>query len=176
MVVIIFLLRISGVGAADKFKIDFPVPVHYEMTGMVSGDIPAEVAFKSGTIDIALSQVPALVFSIHIIALLMTLGVIIYCTRLFLKSIYSIGAGQVFHIDNINRFTRIGLVMTVASFLPPLYLIVVHTGLSPDFEGVKFGYSYGPKLELLLSGLFLMVIAETFKRGLEIQEENELTV
>jgi len=176
MVAIIFLLRLSEVKAADKFKVGFPVPVHYERSGVVSGDMAAELEFEEANIEIALSGVPTSVFAINILLILLVLGVIIYCTRLFLKSIKSIGEGEVFHIDNINRFKRIGLLMVVSSFLPPFYLFSILAGLSPEFEGVRFTYSYGPNLGLMLSGFFLIVIAEIFKRGLEIKEENELTV
>jgi hypothetical protein len=176
MVVFIFLMRVSGVKAADKFKIDFSVSAHYELPGIVSGNIPAEIEFEEGAIDIALSDVPTWFFSIHILLLLLVLGVIIYASRLLLKCINSIGQGEVFHVDNINRFRRVGLIMSIAALLPPFYLFAVLMGLSPEFEGVRFNYAFGPNWGLMISGFFLIVMAEAFKRGLEIKEENELTV
>ena len=176
LIVVISLLHVLGLLKVGNIKVDFPVAVHYELQGVVSGDIPAEVEFEEATIDIALNDIPILLFAIHIVLLLFILGLMIYCARLFLQSINSIGKGEVFHIDNINRFKRIGIIMAVSALLPPFYLFAVLTGLNPDFEGVIFNYAFGPNWGLLLSGFFLMVMAEVFKRGLEMKNENDLTV
>ena len=176
LLILMLIIRLSGIGWADKLDLNLKTGVNYEIEGFVKNSIPAELEFNEATIHLKLSEIKLPVFLLHTVSVGLVLFAMIYCTRLFLSNINSIIDGQVFNLHMAERFKRIGYIMSAFSLLPPVYLFVVMTLLDPEFEGVSFRYSFGPNWSLLLSGLFLIVVSEMVVKGLELQNENELTI
>ncbi len=100
----------------------------------------------------------------------------------FLKEIFnSANEEKIFTIKNAHRIRNIGLALIFGGFLNLLhgfFLSDYVREIIMEFGKMKFQTSFfvfGPQNSFFL-GFLLLALSQVFKRGVEIQEENELTV
>lgn len=103
-----------------------------------------------------------------------TLRVLVYLYR-FINSVQN---GKVFNEENASRLTRMGYYCTIIPFLLFGFNLIGYLngvgnktlGISDIIKHVDF------EIWLLIFGLTLLTIAFVFKKGIIINQENELTI
>ena len=97
----------------------------------------------------------------------------IYCFYLFRKTLRYFQRVKPFHIDVIDNFNRIGLLLTIIGISGAVLHFLAQLILTSQFK-VYVGIS--PQIMITCLGLFFMVLSEVFKIAKAAKEENELTV
>jgi hypothetical protein len=103
------------------------------------------------------------------------------------KFIHSLKHNDTFTLSNVRYLTAIGIMLLLIEPLYWLGRLVVRTWIENNFTitfiessaASKIGFSLGSGSFLsnwIAAGLLVLVIAEVFKQGLRIKEENDLTV
>lgn len=97
----------------------------------------------------------------------------------FIRFIVSVNRGQIFDSINVVRLARIGWMLIAAG------LLEVCSGISQTFlvgaigfvsDGYMLKASWLPPFSEMLLGLFALMLAAIWKRGLAMQKEQELTI
>ncbi len=118
-----------------------------------------------GGVDIAIGALTLIVF----IFLLIYLG----------KFIISINKGRIFVRENSKRLNSISICLLIMAFLSVISGIVTYTMFSSlNIKGATLDVS--PNWEIpwtnLLLGFITMLIAQTWKRGIMLREDQEMTI
>lgn len=84
---------------------------------------------------------------------------------------------QHFSKTNVNRLRIIAAIITVVPFLQLSFSLVINAILNANlklgpFINLSPSFNYG----LLITGLFLFAVIQIFKIGIELEEENKMTV
>ncbi|MUP45973.1 DUF2975 domain-containing protein [Gramella sp. BOM4] len=137
--------------------LDLPRPASMKLTSWLSLDLTGSEALPQGQFNI-------LVFFLKIIAKNILL---ILALESLIKCFGSIKTYRAFQETNTYQFKRIGKLLVYC-------FIIVSLDLSYEEENFRIGFS--PELTYLLLGLLSLVIAEVFKEGNRLREENELTI
>ena|GEM_PF-5963823 len=132
--------------------------------------IKVEYEYKNQLIKIPADKVGApLALSNYLLGLL-GFSIFIYITRLFLKFLRSVESDEVFTFLNIKRLQKIAYTLIIYSVFLPLYRMIMTYIIMPP----RFHFSW--EFNYLFFGIFLLVITEVLKAGLNIKSENELTI
>ncbi|NII81927.1 DUF2975 domain-containing protein [Pedobacter riviphilus] len=94
------------------------------------------------------------------------------------RFINSIEIGNVFSIENTGRLTRMGWYCTMIPFLLFTYNAMVYANQSNNRQDIVFKIIENVDFQiwLLIFGLTLLTIAFVFRKGIELQQENDLTI
>lgn len=100
--------------------------------------------------------------------------VLIYLYRF----IDSVQVGNVFSEENTNRLKRMGWYCTAIPFLLFIFNAMDYVHSSKNNEGLIFKIAQNVDFQiwLLIFGLTLLTIAFVFKKGIELKQENDLTI
>ena len=114
-------------------------------------------------------------------ALLMTGLTIVFAAAIMitfqLKVIFSSFRQNLpFHGPNISRIRNIAFVLIAYSVVQWFFVIVVNQILLSNLRWEPVQLTYNFNLSALLTGLTLIVIAEIFKLGASLENENKLTI
>lgn len=128
-------------------------------------DIP--ITFATGTVDLS-NNFGKMALVINVI----NFGLLLYALYFFRKLLSRFMKRIVFEDEICFLLNKIGSIVIMASIVQLLSDYI--TKLSNHKFGIEFGY--GPFLYLLALGLFFKVLAEVFKIGKNMKEDNELTI
>jgi hypothetical protein len=95
------------------------------------------------------------------------------------KVLVSIASGQPFTKKNIKRLNITGWVLLISSILPSLVLITIEWIMKdriPNEIYFPFLLSIFDHKVILIAGLVVLLIANAFKRGYNLQQEQEGTI
>jgi len=99
-------------------------------------------------------------------------GLTLYILFNFKKLLGNFKEKLIFEIETCILLNRIGRLLIYSSFIYILAEMILR--LSKNDIYIDFGF--GPFLYLVSLGLFFIVLAEVFKMGKQLKEENELTI
>lgn len=111
-----------------------------------------------------------------VVFLIVIISVIVFI--ILYKFTAAISQKEIFIVKNINRLNLIGILSIIISLLFIVYDYMNHLAVKKALQN----YSYKVSVEMdfyfwpALFGITLITIAYAFKKGLELQQENELTV
>jgi len=94
------------------------------------------------------------------------------------RFINSIEMGNVFSTENTGRLTRMGWYCTMIPFLLFIYNALVYANQLNNRQDLAFKVIENVDFQiwLLIFGLTLLTIAFVFRKGIELQQENDLTI
>ena len=94
------------------------------------------------------------------------------------RFINSIEMGNVFSAENVGRLTRMGWYCTMIPFLLFIYNAMVYANQLNNRQDLAFKVIENVDFQiwLLIFGLTLLTIAFVFRKGIELQQENDLTI
>ena len=99
-------------------------------------------------------------------------GLLLYAVFLFRKLLTNFRKRLIFETENMILFDKIGNLVLLASVVYIITDFVANTSINH----LQINFGYGPFLYLLGLGLFFKVLAEVFKMGKNLKDENELTI
>jgi hypothetical protein len=99
-------------------------------------------------------------------------------THLLRQIFATLTTPQPFDPRNTNRLRRIAFLVMLFAPLELCNDVYMHTVVGNNFsrEKVKFVLQLGVNFQVIILGAVLLVIAEVFRIGTQLREENELTV
>jgi hypothetical protein len=96
-----------------------------------------------------------------------------------LRVLYNIAKGKAFNDENIGSLHVMAWLLIVFGVLPGLISLVSYLIIReqiPDQIQYRFFHSIMHGWEFIVAGLITLLLAKAFKKGYELQEEQELTV
>lgn len=104
------------------------------------------------------------------------LGMFLYSLYLVREVIRS--AKNPFTLRNVKRLKIIGILLILGSFIEQVESLVAKWFVQRNYEmvGLRFYSENDFNLSLIIAGLFMIVIAQVFKYGIQMKEEQELTI
>jgi hypothetical protein len=100
------------------------------------------------------------------------LCVLLYALFFFRKLLNNFRKRLIFENENAELLNKIGNLIIISSIIYVLFDLIIHYLSSK----ITITIGYGPFLYLLGLGLFFKVLAEVFKIGKTMKDENELTI
>jgi hypothetical protein len=100
------------------------------------------------------------------------LGILLYALFFFRKLLNNFRKRLIFEDENAKFLNKIGNLIIVSAIIYVLFDMFIHFISSK----ITIAIGYGPFLYLLGLGLFFKVLAEVFKMGKSMKDENELTI
>lgn len=96
----------------------------------------------------------------------------------FYKLINAINHEIIFDWTNVRRLNRIGRFLLVAFLLMQTYVLITYLTASRliELEGYRFNYWCDFESMTLILGLIALLVARIFAIGLQMKEEQELTI
>lgn len=113
------------------------------------------------------------------ICMLLEIVLFILSTYVIVRFVIHINKGIVFDIRNIKLLTRLGIYMLGIS------LLIVISGLAEDYAVSRLGLTVDGEVLTsmwtipwsdLLFGMMALLMAQIWRRGIELKEEHELTI
>ena len=157
------------------FPVDLPVSFSFTDSGIILTTDTALFAMPYAKGVILTEDLP------NIVVVFSYLGSLLYLLCQLLEAAQS---GTFLILENTVRLRGIAILILSACLIE-----VIHTTLSSlylsdklEYSGVQFVYSpmhtffYGLKWEYIFCALFLLVIAEAFRVGSQMKQENDLTI
>ncbi len=123
--------------------------------------------FTSLNLQEAVNQNPLLISALFIVSLMKGVVVFLIFSEL-IKVVQSIKSLKTFTNNNIQAFKNIGIYLLIIFALGAISLNIG--------EGDSYRFSFSIKFYPLIGALFALLMAEIFKEGNRLREENELTV
>lgn len=141
----------------------------YGITGAELEDVSGDLHFRSPGGQLLLFFAAYLAVGIGI------LMVVIYQLRNILGTL---AAGSPFVAANASRIRFIGWAVIVGEVLQAFVEFMGQIIVKATFEatGVTFGWTFGMSFQTLFWGFVILAVAEVFRLGVELREEQSLTV
>lgn len=145
----------------------------------VAGEKHYPLIVTQGVVMVPEEKVPVSAYVLSMMCTLCAMGITVALIIAFIRFIVSINRGQIFETHNVVRLAKIGWMLIVAGILEicsgvsQTFLVNAIGFVSEDYR-IKAAW-LAPFSELLL-GLFALMLASIWKRGLEMQKEQELTI
>jgi hypothetical protein len=135
----------------------------------------ARISVKVAKVSVEMKEIPFSIYYMIPIVLLLPILIIIACVQ-FYKLIVSVAGSKIFEWSNVKRLRYIGGVL-IALFLFEFITGMIFLLRVGEYISLP-GYHLDSEINavLLISGLFLLLIAEIFAKGLRLKEEQELTI
>jgi hypothetical protein len=110
--------------------------------------------------------------------LLMAAGIYIFFV-IFIQFLVAISKGKAFSERNVARLHRVGKYLLIVGFLPFIYQSIFYfmtRAELPSEVNFSFFRAFFEGSDSVIIGLFALLFASAFRQGLELQNEQELTV
>lgn len=101
------------------------------------------------------------------------IGLFVYALYYFKKLLANFKGKLIFETENCQFFHKIGKAILYFSLILFLFGFIPKSTQTTTIN-VTFGFS--PSLFIVALGLFFLVLAEVFKMGKQLKEENDLTI
>lgn len=165
----------------DELDLSVELPTNFEVLEVGTftyGDSVSNITISDATGKITFDNAPRFVMVVFPLYVLPLLAALLYILFLFKGFTKNVKLGKVFDPDNINRLKRLAYIIVGIWFYQALAVTIYNLFLVQQFvfTGVKFYYKNGSSVYFLLIALFIWVLAHIFQKGVEIDEENRLTV
>lgn len=130
---------------------------------------PIEIPIKVNGLELDLSNTQSkLLLPVGILYM----GLFIYALFFFRKLLANFKKLLIFENENADYLNKIGNLIMINAVIYALVNFIIH--IINDKLTIELGY--GPFLYLLGLGLFFKVLAEVFKMGKHLKEENDLMI
>ncbi|RRB04148.1 DUF2975 domain-containing protein [Larkinella rosea] len=133
---------------------------------------------QTGQLQVPIRSTPGI-----LMVLLGTVGLVtaVWTFSLLRKIFRTVQIHSPFHPDNARRITTMGLLFLGQTLIELLLKTVLWSATRPYFQQIRLDYKDYLSVDITLDGpwllgLILLALAQVYRRGIELQVENELTV
>lgn len=178
---VVFLVVLLLGLTPDELNLSVELPTNFkvlEVGTFTYGDEVSSITISDATGKITFDQAPRFIMVMLALYVLPLLVALLYMLFLFKGFTKNVKLGNVFEPDNIKRLKRLAYII-VGVWLYQMITVTIYNLFIVQkfvFSGVKFYYKTGSVGGLLIIALFVWVLAHIFQKGVEIEEENRLTV
>lgn len=162
---------------------DFPIPVHFTLdsarapiTVSSPGVERVELLTAFAALDVSCSNKTWIAVALPITVLIFAF---LWITLTILWRIMQTAAtGAPFVPENVRRFRNLGLLILASELLFALLVYLIEIWIYPTLtiEGVILKAKFDINFASVLLGLFMLVMAEVFRRGTTLEDDQSLTV
>jgi Protein of unknown function (DUF2975) len=158
------------------------LPVHftpdragYEISGPIAGMRNARIEDAVGTLRFEAH--PAIVLTavgIGLVGVAATLAVLHQLRRI----VATMSAGTPFVVDNANRLRFVGLAVIVYELVTMCMKLALSMWAVRNLSvrGLTVRWMFDPRIEVLLAGAVILLVAEVFRVGTRLQQDHDLTI
>ena len=172
-------LQVGTIGDDFQLRIALPVTFDVEETGEVTlFNLTNGVRIEEATGQIHIVDTPVRFSKIVLRLVFAVLAIVLFMTWKFKMFITNIKNGMIFEADNINNLKHIAYGLLILWLITKIYLEVLYYTLVKyvEFESIVLGNDVSNKSDLLIIALLLWVLAHVFMKGVEMKNEQELTI
>ncbi len=157
----------------------FPVEIDFlEVGSLEINDQIIKVEFVEANSKIHFIDTPRFIANKVAIAMLIVSAGFFYLLLIFKKFIKNVKNGDTFNINNIKILKKLsyGLVALWAFTNIYMFLLYHYIGTRIEMDNIKISSNLNNYSGILFAALLIWVIAHIFIKGLELQEEKDLTI
>jgi hypothetical protein len=174
-----FLFGAEFIAEDFRLTIKMPVAVDLEQTGSVvffGKEIEVRIIDAVGAMEFY--GVPPFILRLMTIPVLIMLPIMFLGVYLFHRFMRNVYYNRIFDAVNFYLLRKLSYVLLAIWVLTVLYIQSLKYALMGDFSYVHIGISTNSDWYwgILAGALFLWVLSHIFLKGLELKEENELTI
>ena len=178
-ILINILLHTGFIGEDIQLHTQFPVKVDFNEIGtLVMNDQTINVKLVNASTKIHFIDTPVFIAKkVAVVLSLVVLG-ILYIMILFRRFIKNVKNGLTFNISNIKILKKISYSIVFFWLFTEIYMHIYYYYIATrvEFENIKISTDVDNYPWILVLALVIWVLAHVFTKGLEIQEENDLTI
>lgn len=121
---------------------------------------------------------PQIVAQTNAISMFIIFPLMFFIVFLFHRFIRNVSEGKIFDARNFYLLRKLSYILAGMWFFTVLYFQLLQRVVFREvkFDNIEFSTSGGWYSGLILAALFTWVLSHIFLKGLELQEENELTI
>lgn len=121
---------------------------------------------------------PPIVARTNAIPMLVIFPLMFFMVFLFHRFIRNVSEGKIFEAGNFYLLRKLSYVLTGMWLFTVIYFQLLQRVVFQEmkFESMEFSMSGGWYSGLIITALFTWVLSHVFLKGLELREENELTI
>jgi len=165
----------------ENYTVSVEIPTSFMVhgKGMLNvSETNTAITISEASGSIAFENPPRILSIVIFLALIPLVLLILYSLWIFKSFTYNVKIGEVFEISNIKHLKKIAYVLFGIWLYLKVAIILFNSFLVPkiDFDGLEFSFTSGSLFKLLALSLFVWVLSHIFQKGVEIAEENKLTV
>lgn len=178
MAIVLFIGDRNILNKVD-FEIKLPIKSDVEKDGKAFffGQ-EMDVKFVGADGKLNLKDSPKIVTRTFAVLWFFIIPILFYLVHLFYRFIRNIRCGNIFEVINFKILRKLGF-----GLLGYWFFVVITTKIwkraftsNHTLSSLNFSFGDGGMMSILLSALFLLMISHVFLKGLELQEENKLTI
>ena len=145
-----------------------------------NNDIPdSETIINNATGQVKINGAGGAVSLIYAVVIILILLTLFYVLNSLLKFLNTVEEGNPFVYDNVKRFRYFGIISIVLALIYIIMKFSIGFIISSQIQlpsNLIIDHTFDFNWELILLGIILIVIAETFKIGTSVKSENDLTI
>ena len=162
-----------------NLHMDAPFIFDLEDSGILeSGDQASSITLTNLHGKIGFANTPLYIVRPVAITVLIIIALAFNVIRMFLAFIKQVYAGHYFDRQNVKYLKRMALWLSGIWLFTKVYFAVFYfwIGSKISFEGIRITKMFDSGNHLLLVALFIWVLSHIFMKGMELAEEQKLTV
>ncbi len=166
---------------AEGYTLSAEIPTSFNVQGkglLTFSDSSTDISIYRASGTIVFHNPPRSISLAIFLGLIPLILVIAYSLWILKTFTYNVKMGDVFEIANIRHLKRIAYILFGIWVYLKVVIVLFNSFVVPKivFDGLEFVFTSGSMLKLLALSLFIWVLSHIFQKGVEIAEENKLTV
>ena len=178
-IIVNILLHTGFIGDDIQLHTQFPVKVDFEEIGsLVMNNQTIKVKLVNASTKIHFIDTPVFIAKkVAVVLSIIVIG-ILYIMILFRKFIKNVKEGLTFNIANIRILKRISYSIVFFWLFTEVYMHIYYYYIASrvEFANIKISTEVDNYSGILFLALSIWILAHIFIKGLQIQEENALTI
>lgn len=181
VVALIFITLIYSGRIGDDMQLHASLPMHvnFENSGKLAlSQGVSEIRIVEALGKVYFVETPRQVVHYLMPVMLIAMSIMAYGLLVFRKFIVNVFKGIIFAYDNIKLLKRMSYIILVMWGFAVIYVRLFYFLIAKyiTIDSAEIVHDYQNFLGLLIVSLFLWMLAHIFKVGLDIQNENKLTI
>ena len=157
----------------------FPVKVDFMEVGNLNIDNKdVKIQLVEATSKIHFIDTPKVIANKVAFSMLLVSLAFFYLLRIFKKFITNVKDGLTFNIENIQVLKKLAYGLVVFWLFTVIYMNIFYyyIGTRVEFQNIRISSDTDNYPSILIVALMIWVLAHIFIKGLELQEEKDLTI
>lgn len=165
----------------DEFQLRVQLPITFDVNETGSVNLYGssnEIRIEEATGQMHVVDTPLRFSKIVLRFLFVVVLLVLFMTWKFKRFITNIKHGEIFTIENINNLKHLAYGLLALWLVMRVYLALMYYLMVDrlDFSTISMNYELIDDSSLLIGALLLWVLAHVFMKGVEMKEEQELTI
>ena len=173
------LIETKFIGSDFQLRISLPVNFDVSETGTAYlYGVPNDIRIEEATGKMHIVDTPIQFSKIVLRVLFVVSALGLFMTWKFKLFIGNIKVGRIFEADNINNLKHIAYGLLILWLITKVYMTLLYRTMVKyvEFDSIHFRNEVTDASGLILAALLLWILAHVFMKGVEMKEEQELTI